>query len=39
MGIEDTLQEYEQTIRQINEILNKKAVENGITVKKFRGGF
>ena len=39
MGIEDTLQEYQQTIRKINEILNKKAVENGIAKAAFRGGF
>ena len=31
MGVEDTLDEYKQTIRKINEILNKKAAENGIT--------
>ena len=39
MEIGDTLDEYKQTIRKINEILNQKAVENGITVKDFRGGF
>jgi len=31
MLVDDTLDEYKQTIRKINEILNKKAAENGIT--------
>ena len=39
MAIDDTLDEYKQTIRKINEILNKKAMENGITKSNFRGGF
>ena len=39
MEVGDVLDEYKQTIRHINEVLNKKAIENGITVGKFRGGF
>jgi len=39
MEVGDVLDDYKQNIRKINEALNKKAIENGITVQSFRGGF